>query len=76
MYIEGIGFLFHNRAESYIDGWIAVDPMFNQIGIDATHIKLVEGPFLIFIRDLGEVVGKVKAEIIGFQASCGDDAHN
>jgi len=73
VYMEGIGFLFHNWADSYIDGWIAVELMFNQIGIDATNIKLMEGPLWISIRDLGKVVGKVKAEIIGFQASCGDD---
>jgi hypothetical protein len=76
VYMEGIGFLFHNWAESYIDGWIAVDPTFNQVGIDATHIKLVEGPFWISIIDLGKVVGKIKAEIIDYQASCGDEAQH
>ncbi|MBN2515689.1 MAG: transglutaminase domain-containing protein, partial [Deltaproteobacteria bacterium] len=76
VYMEGIGFLFHNWAESYIDGWIAVDPTFNQVGIDATHIKLVESPFWISILDLGKVVGKIKAEIIDYQATCGDEANH
>jgi hypothetical protein len=76
VYMEGIGFLFHNWAESYIDGWIAVDPTFDQVGIDATHIKLVEGPFWISILDLGKVVGKIKAEIIDYRASCGDKTHH
>lgn len=76
VYMEGIGFLFHNWAESYIDGWIAVDPTFNQVGIDATHIKLVEGPFWISVLDLGKVVGKIKAEIIDYQASCRNEIHH
>lgn len=76
VYMEGMGFLFHNWAESYIDGWIAVDPTFNQVGIDDTHIKLAEDPFWISILDLGKVVGKIKAEIIDYQATCMNDIHH
>jgi hypothetical protein len=49
---------------------------FNQVGIDATHIKLVEDPFWISILDLGKVVGKIKAEIIDYQATCMNDIHH
>lgn len=73
VYMKSMGFLFHNWAESYIDGWISVDPTFDQVGIDATHIKLVEGPFWISILELGKVVGKIKAEIIDYQAFCSDE---
>jgi len=71
--MEGIGFFFHNWADSYIDGRIAVDSTFNQVGIDATQIKLVEGPLWISIRDRGKVVGKIKVEIIDYQAPCRDE---
>jgi transglutaminase-like putative cysteine protease len=43
VYLEGVGFLYHAWAESDVGGWVSVDPTFDQVGIDATHIKLVEG---------------------------------
>ena len=65
-----MGFLYHAWAESYVDGWIAVDPTFNQVGVDATHIKLVEGASLISLFQLGHVVGQLKADVIDFRVSC------
>lgn len=70
VYAEGIGFLYHAWAESYIDGWVAVDPTFNQVGVDATHIKLVEGPDWPSLMLIGKVVGRVKAKIFDYQTSC------
>ncbi|MDX1400219.1 MAG: transglutaminase-like domain-containing protein, partial [Oceanospirillum sp.] len=38
------GFLYHTWVESQVDGhWQSIDPTFNQLYADATHIKLVEG---------------------------------
>jgi transglutaminase-like putative cysteine protease len=71
VYLEGVGFLYHAWAESDAGGWVSVDPTFNQVGIDATHIKLVEGPGWISIVPLGRVVGRVKATVIDYQAVCG-----
>jgi hypothetical protein len=71
VYMEGMGFLYHSWAESYVDGWIAVDPTFNQVGADATHIKLVEGPSWTSTLPLGGIAGKVKADVIDYRASCG-----
>jgi len=70
VYAEGLGFLYHSWAESYLDGWIAVDPTFNQVGVDATHIKLVEGPSWTYLIPLGKVVGRIKATIVDFRAPC------
>jgi len=70
VYMEGVGFLYHAWAESDVDGWVSVDPTFNQVGVDATHIKLVEGPGWISIVPLGRVVGRVKATVIDYKAAC------
>ena len=69
VYMEGMGFLYHSWAESYIDRWIAVDPTFNQVGVDAAHIKLVEGHDWTSLLPLGKVVGQVKIKIVNY--SCG-----
>jgi hypothetical protein len=71
VYMEGVGFLYHAWTESDVGGWVSVDPTFNQVGIDATHIKLVEGPGWAAIIPLGRVVGRVKAKVIDYQTVCG-----
>jgi len=70
VYIGGLGFLYHSWAESYLAGWIAVDPTFNQVGTDATHIKLVEGPFWTSIFRLGKVIGRLGATILEYHSPC------
>jgi len=70
VYMEGMGFLYHAWAESYAEGWISVDPTFNQTGVDATHIKLVEGDSWSTVLKVGNVVGRLKAKVIRFQSSC------
>ena len=70
VYMEGLGFLYHSWAESYADGWVTVDPTFNQVGVDATHIKLVEGPSWTSTLSVGTVVGKIKARITDNRNSC------
>jgi hypothetical protein len=66
VYMEGLGFLYHSWAESYADGWLAVDPTFNQVGVDATHIKLVEGHDWASLLQLGKIVGQIKIKIIDY----------
>jgi hypothetical protein len=70
VYAQGRGFLYHSWAESYLDGWIAVDPTYNQVGVDATHIKLVEGSSWASMIAIGRVVGRIKATISNYRASC------
>lgn len=69
VYMEGTGFLYHSWAESYSGRWIAVDPTFNQVGVDAAHIKLVEGHDWTSLLPLGKVVGQIKIKIMNY--SCG-----
>jgi len=47
-----------------------VDPTFDQVGIDATHIKLVEGPSWISMIGIGKVVGKVRARVSEYRTAC------
>jgi hypothetical protein len=74
VYMEGMGFLYHSWVESWLDGWAAVDPTFNQAAADATHIKLVEGPDWMSVLQLGKVVGRLKLNIIDYKAVCLDKA--
>jgi transglutaminase-like putative cysteine protease len=55
-------FGWHAWAEVH-DGhqWVSIDPTWNEVYVDATHIKLSEGP-----RDLGwaNVAGKLKIKVL------------
>ncbi len=59
------GFLYHSWNESLIGGtWLPVDPTFGQVGVDATHIKLIEGESSAELMPLVDVVGRIKARVI------------
>jgi hypothetical protein len=64
VYSPGQGFLFHGWAESYLDGWVAVDPTLGQIPADLTHIKLVEGDTPEAMVLLAGMIGKLKLTAI------------
>ncbi|MBT0665198.1 transglutaminase-like domain-containing protein [Geobacter pelophilus] len=64
VYIQGKGFLYHSWAESYAEGWIAVDPTFGQAPADITHIRLVEGDEPEEMAPLAGIVGRIKAKVI------------
>lgn len=40
VYADNLGFSYHAWAESYVQGWLSVDPTLKQVPSDATHIKL------------------------------------
>lgn len=64
---ERQGFLYHSWAESYVSGtWIPVDPIFEALMVDATHIKLLEGGTAAACLPLIEMVGKLKSRILSF----------
>lgn len=69
VYMEGMGFLYHSWAESYAGRWIPVDPTFNQVGVDATHIKLVEGHDWASLLPLGRVIGQISIKIIDYSCA-------
>ena len=64
VYTGEMGFLYHAWAESFIGYWIAVDPTFDQIPADATHIKLTEGKSLRDLSPLVKVIGRLGATIV------------
>ena len=66
VYMEGVGFLYHAWAESFIGYWIAVDPTFDQIPADATHIKLAEGENFRDLSPLVHVIGRLQATIVDY----------
>jgi hypothetical protein len=62
---QGEGFLYHSWAESYLNGkWIPIDPTFNEVPADLTHIKLVEGDSLDEMGSLAGMIGKVRARVL------------
>jgi hypothetical protein len=62
------GFLYHAWAESYVgSGWLPVDPTFDQVGVDATHIKLIEGDRLADLLPLTDIVGKIRLQILSVE---------
>jgi hypothetical protein len=58
-------FVWHAWAEVH-DGhqWVSVDPTWNQVYVDATHVKMSEGA-----SDLTwtNVVGKLKVKVLAFK---------
>jgi len=67
VYMKGVGFLYHAWAESFIGYWIAVDPTFDQIPADATHIKLAEGENFRDLSPLVHVIGRLQATIVDYK---------
>jgi len=64
VYAPGQGFLYHSWAESYLNGWVPVDPTFGQTPADLTHIKLVEGDSPDELSVLAGVIGRVQMKIV------------
>jgi hypothetical protein len=63
-YVTGKGFLYHSWAESFVSGWLAVDPGSGQVPADATHIKLAEGDPPAELAAHAGMVGRVRARIV------------
>ncbi len=58
------GFYFHQWATVWVGEWMDVDPTFDQVYADATHIKLSEGDLLEQVKLL-PVIGQLSIEIVG-----------
>jgi hypothetical protein len=63
-YAENKGFMYHSWAESYINGWIALDPTFGQFPADITHIRLVEGEEPADLAPLSGIIGRIGGKVI------------
>ena len=58
------GFYFHQWATVWVGEWMEVDPTFDQVYADATHIKLSEGDLLEQVKLL-PVIGQLSIEVVG-----------
>lgn len=68
--VELDGFLYHTWAESHVgSGWLPVDPTFDQVGADATHIKLIEGERPVDLLPLTDIVGRIQIKILSVEPS-------
>ena len=67
MYTKHIGFLYHAWAESFVGGWLAVDPTFKQIPADATHIRIASDDSGDISQSLHKMIGKVKMEVLEYK---------
>ena len=62
---NGSSFIYHSWAESLLDGkWVAVDPTFNQLPADPTHLAFFEGHDSGSLAPIISVIGKITLKII------------
>jgi hypothetical protein len=64
VYAPGRGFLYHSWAESYINGWLPVDPTFGEVPANLTHIMLIEGDTADDMAALAGVIGRLRARVV------------
>jgi transglutaminase-like putative cysteine protease len=65
VYLDGMGFLYHSWAESFIgDRWISVDPTYNQLPADPTHLKLLEGHLPQDMAPIIAIIGRIKMTVL------------
>ncbi len=57
------GFYFHQWAKVWVGEWIDVDPTFDQVFADATHVKLSEGDLVEQIKIL-PVIGQLSIDVV------------
>jgi len=65
VYLEG-AFYYHAWSEVWLGQWVAVDPTFQQMPADATHIKFVEGGPEQHMALL-KVIGQIKIEVVEYK---------
>lgn len=59
------GFLYHSWAESYLNGtWMPIDPTFNEVPANLTHIKLIEGDSVDEMGSIAGMIGRTRATVL------------
>jgi len=56
-------FYYHQWAEAYLGRWLPVDPVFDQVNADATHIKLSHGDLIEQIKLIG-IIGNISIRVL------------
>jgi transglutaminase-like putative cysteine protease len=64
VYARG-GFYYHAWTEAYLGEWVSIDATLNQMPVDATHIKLVEGGLRRQVEIIG-LIGKIGLKVIDY----------
>jgi transglutaminase-like putative cysteine protease len=65
VYQQGKGFLYHSWAESLLgERWVAVDPTYNQLPADATHLKFFEGHTQEDMSPIIAIIGRIKIAVL------------
>lgn len=63
--LEGKGFLYHSWAESLLSGrWTAVDPTYNQLPADVTHLKFFEGHTPDDMAPIIAIIGRIRIAVL------------
>jgi transglutaminase-like putative cysteine protease len=65
VYQEGKGFLYHSWAESLLgESWVAVDPTYNQLPADPTHLKFFEGHTQNDMIPIIAIIGRIRITVL------------
>lgn len=64
IYSKGQGFVYHSWAESYLNGWVPVDPTFGEFPASITHIKFVTGDSPDEMGVLAGLIGRLQAKVV------------
>ncbi|MBK5274534.1 MAG: transglutaminase domain-containing protein [Desulfuromonadales bacterium] len=65
VYQEGKGFLYHSWTESLLgDAWVAVDPTYNQLPADPTHLKFFEGNTQEDMAPIIAIIGRIRINVL------------
>lgn len=65
VYQEGKGFLYHSWAESLLtDTWVSVDPTYNQLPADPTHLKFFEGSNHEDMIPIIAIIGRIRIKVL------------
>ncbi len=59
-------FFYHAWSEAYVGEWLSMDPTLNQMPVDATHIKLLEGNLDRQVDLLG-LIGRLELKVMDFE---------
>jgi transglutaminase-like putative cysteine protease len=63
--LEGKGFLYHSWTESLLAGrWVAVDPTYNQLPADPTHLKFFEGHTSDDLAPIIAIIGRIRIKVL------------
>ena len=65
VYQTGKGFLYHSWAESFLgERWVAVDPTYNQLPADPTHLKFFEGHTQEDMAPIIAIIGRIRITVL------------